>query len=411
MDWAATREQFPTLDHEIFLNAADQMAPGRYWIDGFRDCLTLYEAGRISDEPPYGPATHPFLTTAFEECIELGADLIGADPAEVTNMYRPMTAMNLVLTDLLDWADGDNVVFTDLAYPSLPYILFHLRDAYGVELRRVENVDGEIRLADLADAIDDDTKAVCLNRTTAWCGFTHDVEAICDLAHDHDAYVLDDAMQSVGAMEVDVHADDVDFLVTGSYKWQAGPEGAGIFYVREDLIEAFEPDFRNYLWADLPTEIPFGFPDHDNVEHWDYPLVADANRFEQGICVTPVLFGWRETLEYLHDLGPAAIEARVTDLGGYLIDRLDEIGCEVVTPRDPERRHGLVVYTTGDDAVDEATYERFSAPEPGTKPINVTYRSLGGVGGVRVSCHFFNTRDDVDELVARQERILNDLAG
>ncbi|MFT4931359.1 MAG: selenocysteine lyase/cysteine desulfurase [Natronomonas sp.] len=217
MDWAATREQFPMLDHEIFLNAADQMAPGRYWIDGFRDCLTLYEAGRISDEPPYGPATHPFLTTAFEECIELGADLLGADPTEVTNMYRPMTAMNLVLTDLLDWEDGDNVVFTDLAYPSLPYILFHLRDAYGVELRRVENVDGEICLADLADAIDDDTKAVCLNRTTAWCGFTHDVEAICDLAHDHDAYVLDDAMQSVGAMAVDVHADDVDFLVTGSY--------------------------------------------------------------------------------------------------------------------------------------------------------------------------------------------------
>jgi cysteine desulfurase/selenocysteine lyase len=127
--------------------------------------------------------------------------------------------------------------------------------------------------------------------------------------------------------------------------------------------------------------------------------------------VTPVLFGWRETLDYLHDLGPAAIESRVTDLGGYLIERLDEIGCEVVTPRDPDRRHGLVVYTTSDDAVDVATYERFSAPEPGTKPINVTYRSLGGVGGVRVSCHFFNTREDVDELVARQERILNEVEG
>lgn len=406
MQWERTRDEFPILDHEIFMNSADQMAPARYWLDGFRDCLTMYEAGRVRDDPPYGPATHPFLTTAFQDCVDLGAELIGADPTEVTNMYRPMTAMNLILTDLLDWDGSENVVFTDLTYPSMPYILFGLRDHYGVELRRVESKDGVVSLNDLADAIDDDTQVVCINRTTPWCGFTFDVEEVADLAHEHDAYVLDDAMQSVGAMELDVHQDDVDFLVTGSYKWQCGPEGAGIFYIREDLIGEFDPDFRNYIWSDLPGGIPFSRPDHDNVEHWNYPLVENANRYEQGIVVTPVLFGWRETLEFLLDLGPANIEERITDLGGYLIDRLREIGCEVVTPSDPDRRHGLIVYTTGDDETDAETYERFEAPPPGKKPINVTNRSLGGVGGIRVSCHFFNTKADIDELVDRQQRIL-----
>jgi len=60
-----------------------------------------------------------------------------------------------------------------------------------------------------------------------WCGFTYDMRAVSDIAHEHGAYVLNDAIQSVGAIDVDVKKDDVDFLLTGSYKWQYGPEGAG----------------------------------------------------------------------------------------------------------------------------------------------------------------------------------------
>jgi len=402
------RGQFPMLQHWIYLNAADQMIPGRYWIDAMRHVLALYEAGRIEDDAPYGPATHPFLTPVFFETIKKGAKLIHAKPEEVTNNYRVMTGANLIINDLIEWKKGDNVVFTDMDYPSIPYILLNLRRKYGVELRRISNVNGEILISDLEKAIDDRTKLVVVNHTMPWSGFTYDVREVSRIAHEHGAYVLDDAIQAVGAIDVDVHRDEVDFLLTGSYKWQCGPEGAGIFYIREDLIEEFDPDFRNYIWADVPGGIPFGSPEHDNVKHWDYPLVKTANRFEMGTTTTPILFGWNATLEFLLGIGMKKIERRVRSLGNYTYDRLTEIGCKVVTPEDRRKRHGLIVYTTGDLKLDKKSFEFFNAPPPGYKPIKVSLRFVGGIGGIRVSAHFFNTKEDIDYLVEMQEKIFKE---
>jgi len=402
MQWTEIRDDFPLLEHTIDLNAAGHGVPGAHWIEAIEEWLDFVRTGRNGRGDP---ASHPFLSSVFYECIERSAELIGADPVEVTNMYRPMTAANLVVNDLLEWEAGDNIVFTDLQYPSLPFVFLRLEEQ-GVELRRVENVGGEIRMEDLAAAIDNRTKLVSINRTTCFCGFTYDVGVVCDLAHDHDAFVLDDAMQAVGAVTVDVHEDDVDFLITGSYKWQLGPEGAGIFYIREDLIEEFDPSFRNYLRGNRPEEIPFSHPEHDNIEHWDYPLVQNANRFDQGICVTPVLFGWNASLEYLLDIGPETIESRICGHAEYLINRLQDIGCEIVTPINPDKRHGLIVYTTGSPESDRETMEQLSNPPIAKKPINLSNTSLGGVSGLRVSPHFYNTKADIDELIDRQQRIL-----
>lgn len=400
------REEFPLLDQWVFFNAADYNIPGEYWVKAMKDSIDYQRRGQMSDNPPFGFATHPFLTKEFFECKERAADLLHAKPKEVTNMYRIMTASNLIINEFFDWEEGDNIVFTDLEYPSIPYIFLNLRDKYGVELRRIENVDGEILMSDLEDAIDEDTKLVSINRTTCWCGFTYDVEKVCKLAHEYNAYVYDDAIQSVGAIDVNVHKDDVDFLTTGSYKWQCGPEGAGIFYIKEDLIEEFDPDFRNYLWADYGNEIPFSKPDHDNIKHWDYPLVNDANRFEQGIVTSPTLFGWNATLKFYEKLGIKNIEKRITELGGYLIERLQDIGCEILTPINEDKRHGLIKYTTGSYEKDKKSSEFFNSPPVGKKPIKVSLRSLGGVDGMRVSCHFYNTKDELDELVERQKKLM-----
>lgn len=395
------------LNHWVFFNAADQMVAGRYWLDAMRESLNLYEAGRAEDDPPYGPVTHPFLTTVFREVNQRAARLIHAKENEVTNMYRVMSASNLILNDLIDIRRGDNVVFSDLDYPSIPFILLHMKKR-GVELRRIRNVNGEILMSDLEKEVDDRTKVVIVNRTTPWSGFTYDVRAVSQIAHEHGAMVLDDAIQSVGAIDVDVHRDDVDFLVTGSYKWQSGPEGSGIFYIREDLIDKFEPSFRNYIWADLPNGIPFGFPDHDNLKHWDSPLVRTANKFNMGESVSPVLFGWNSTLKFYENVGIKNIEAEVRELGDYAIERLTEIGCRVLTPEDRDKRHGLIKYTTGDPATDLKTFNRFNNPPPGEKPIKVSLRALGGVDGIRVSCHFFNTKDEIDFLVETQRRMMLD---
>jgi selenocysteine lyase/cysteine desulfurase len=395
-------EEFPMLKHWIFLDAANTMIPARYWLKEMRECLNFYETAS------YGPVDHPFLAPVFNECIKRSAKLIHAKKSEITNIYRVMTAANLIINDLIKWKKGDNVVFSDLDYPSIPFILMHLQNRMKIELRRIKNVNGEIMLSDIEKNIDDNTKLVNINRTTPWSGFTYDVKEVCRIAHEHNSLVLDDSIQDIGAINVDVHRDDVDFLLTGSYKWQCGPEGAGIFYIKEELIEKFEPVFRNYIWSDIPEGIPFSRPNHDNIESWNYPLVKNANRFNMGVCVLPILFGWNATLKFYEKIGIKNVEENVRKLGDYCISRLQEAGCRVLTPEDPEKRHGLIVYTTGSYENDLKVFEKLDAPWTGMKPIKVSHRGIGGVIGIRVSCHFFNTKDDIDALIEAQEKIIKE---
>jgi len=400
------RAEFDLTNYWTFFNAADQMLPGNYWLKAMRDCLDFQERGRMEDIPVQDIATHPFLTSVVYEAVEKSAQLIGADPEEVCLAYRPMQVCNLVVNDILDWKKGDNVVLTDLQYPSFGYIFMGLRDRYGVELRVVKNVDGEIRMEDLEKAIDDNTKLVSINRTTAFCGFTYDVKEVCKLAHRHGAYVMDDAFQAVGAIKIDVHDDDVDFLMTGSYKWQCGPEGAGFFYIRKDLIPRFNPSWRNYLAIEMPRGIPFSLGDHDNMTDWDQPSIHTAAKFSTESVTTPSAFGWLATLRFYEKLGMENIDRRVRRLGQYAIGALREVGVKFTGPTDPEKMHGLVTYTTGSYESDLECFQRFSAPPIGKRPIKVSLRALGGVGNLRVSTHFFNTEEEIDELARRQGEML-----
>jgi selenocysteine lyase/cysteine desulfurase len=398
----AIRAEFKMLDHWVYLNAGDQMVPGRYWLDAARDFYSFQEFGRMEDIPHADVATHPFLMSAWNECITRGARLINADPDEVTNMYRPAVTANLILYSMFDWNAGDNVVITDLSYPSIPYILQDIRRRYGVELRVVRNVAGEIPMEAMQRAIDGRTRLVAVDRTAAFSGFTFDMKTLCRIAHDQGAVVLDDAMQALGAIDIDVKDDGVDLLISGAYKWQCGPEGAGLFYLRREFMDRIDARYRNYIWADFPGGIPFADPQHDNLASWDYPPVNTANRFSQDVVIGPALFGWNATLKFYERIGIANVEERVRRLGTYATERLIDIGCTVTSPHDPQRRHGLITYTNGSYEQDLEFFQRCAAPGRCTRPIRISMRALGGVGNLRVCTHFFNTEEDIDTLVELQ---------
>jgi len=401
------RGEFKLLEHWAYLNAGDQMIPANYWLKAAREFYDFVEFGRMEDIPVADIATHPFLTAACKDCIDLGAAFINADPDEVTNTYRPAVTANLVFYNMFDWTPRDNIVFTDLNYPSIPYILVDIGKRFGVEIRVVKNVAGEILLSDMERVIDENTKLVCVDRTAAFCGFTYDMKELCRIAHAKGALVFDDAIQALGAIKIDVKDDDVDMLVSGAYKWQCGPEGAGLLYVKKSLVEKIDARYRNYLWADIPAGIPFALRDHDNVRHWDYPPIQTASKFSQDVTIGPALFGWKETLKFYKKIGIENVEERIKRLGGYLIDRLEEIGCIVKTPKDVRKRHGMVVYTTGSYDLDVKSFQRFAAPGRCMKPIKVSMRSLGGIGNIRVCAHFFTSEEEIDYLIKVQKAVMD----
>ena len=378
------REDFPVLRYKTYMNsAAHGPALRQIWSsvqDWWRFRMDEDRSARMPDAK--GEA----------------ARLLHVDPEEVCWVTRVTEGLNMVAS-MVKLERGENVVVTDLAYPSNVFVWLPFREK-GVEIRRVRHHEGRIDVEDFEKAVDDKTRVVCVSRVEWTSGLKYDMRTLSEIAHDHDAYLVDDSYQAVGAVDVDAHRDNIDFLTVGSEKWLCCPSFAGIFYIRKDLIDAFEPSFRFYETVGGAFEggAPWEVPKHDNIADYDKALARTADKFYRGSVSEEAVWGFHATLSYFNQLGMGNIERRIGRLSSYLMDGLKELGVKVNTPFKPEERAGLVTYTTGKHELNAESFSTFQA-----NSIITALRYAGGVGGIRVSTHFFNTEEDIDRLLKIQK--------
>jgi selenocysteine lyase/cysteine desulfurase len=381
------RDEFPILKYKTYLNSAAHGPALRRVHDAVQD---WWRFRMCEDGSPRMP-----------EPKAEAARLIGADPDEVCWVTRVSQGLNTVAS-MSKLKKGENVVVTDLAYPSNVFVWLPYK-AKGVEIRRIAHHDGRIELSDFEKAVDDRTRVVCISRVEWTSGLKYDMDAISEVAHDHGAVVVDDAYQAVGPTEVDVHADGVDFLTFGSEKWLCCPTMAGVLYVKRGLIDEYDPSYRFYMTVDDIAKIkqPWLYADHDNLTSYEKPLLRTAEKFDSGCVSEEALWGFNACLGFWNGLDRGQVERRVKRLSGYLIDRLRNLGVKVNTPLEPEKRAGLVTYTTGRYEVNQRSVSALASAG-----IIVAHRYAGGVGGVRVSTNVFNTEEEIDRLLEVQGKQL-----
>jgi selenocysteine lyase/cysteine desulfurase len=360
------RSQFPITKNRVFLNHAAQSPLPKPVADAMHKYI---------DE------SSSFATYA-KEYEDLGkpffAKLINAETGEIAVVENTSVGMNIA-ANVLHPKPGSKIVTTDLEYPSVVYPF--LRKSLGVEVEYVKNVKGKVLLEDVERVVDDKTAAVAISHVEYANGFRHDMRAISEIAHEHGAYVIVDAIQSTGAVSVDVKRDNIDFLTASCYKWLLSPPGAGYLYVREELIQKFEPPFTG--WASVKQEI---FNTTDFWDIWKLELSETATRFEVGSPSYISLVGAREALKLLLSVGISNIERRILGLTDHLIDSIKDMNLDLQTPEEKACRSGIVNFRVENP--------RQVAEELGRKGIIVSARS----NGIRVSPHFYNTEEEIDAL-------------
>ncbi|HDN05674.1 MAG TPA: aminotransferase class V-fold PLP-dependent enzyme [Candidatus Bathyarchaeota archaeon] len=312
------------------------------------------------------------------------AKMIGAKPEEIAFVENTSVGLNIA-ANVLHYPRGSKIVTTDLEYPSVVYPW--LRRKLGVKVEYVRNVDGKILLEDVEKTVDDNTVAVAVSHVEYVNGFRHDLRALSEIAHEHGAYLIVDAIQSAGAIPIDVKRDNVDFLATACYKWLLSPPGAGYLYVKEELIEKFEPPFVG--WASVKEEV---FETLDFWDIWSLRLSKTASRFEVGSPSFISLVGANEALKMLLNIGIENIEAQIIKLTEHLIEAVKNLGLKLQTPEDRRYRGGIV--NSKIEKVQEITQKL------GEKGIVVSARAHG----IRVSPHFYNTKEEIDKLIEEVKR-------
>lgn len=361
------REQFPITKSKVFLNHAAWSPLPRAASESIRKYVhDLSLNGPNMEEKDDGGKA-------------LFSKLICAKPGEIGFVESTSMGMNIA-ANVLDYPRGSKIVTTDLEYPSVVYPW--LRKRLGVKVHYVRNAAGTISLDDFERAVDDKTVAVAISHVEYSNGFRHNLKVLSEIVHEHGAFLIVDAIQSAGTMQLDVKRDDVDFLTAACYKWLLGPPGVGYLYVKDELIDKFEPPFIG--WASVDRSV---FETLDFWDIWNLKLSKTASRFEVGTPSRIGQVGAAESMKTILACGLENVQKRISKLTDHLMDRAKDSGIELQTVQEKQHRSGIVNIRLPNA---QKACDRLSK-----KGIIVSARSRG----LRVAPHYYNTEEEIDKLM------------
>jgi len=375
------REDFPALDRFTYLNTAS---------------AGLVPASVVQPAHDFEAELAQAGTTGMDEDTEVGilegarhaaAGLLHADPAAIAIT----TSFTEALGQLAWWlrpGPGQNVVSTEVDFPSVTYPWHRIAEDTGCQVRLVPVLDDpeSFDVNTVAEHVDSATAVICISHVQYLTGHLLDLDDLVRLAHDHGALLIIDATQSAGQVPIDVAATGVDALITGSYKWLCSTFGAAACYLGPALLREFRPPLVGWR----STEHPYSLD-----ARW-LPLAATARRMEYSTMSYASAIAFGRAIRYVAGLALDEIADHNRQLAGQLIDGLTGRGAKLLTPRDPRRRAGTVT-------------ARFPGRDGEAIAAELTRHGVivsPRVGSARFSMHFYNDSDDVNRALAVLDLVL-----
>ncbi len=392
MDILTARSFFPGTQNQVFLDAACvSLMPVQA-----EQAMRAIGQELLSCPARDASAHHIALDRTAPPLREEVARLIGAAADDVA-LIESTTQGLQIIADCVPLSRGDKILVGATEFMGLAVPWIGNRDRDGFEIETVNCPAGRVRVDDFAQAADGRTRLILLSSVQWNTGYRADLAAFSEFARQRNIVLVVDAIQQLGAMPLDVRQTPVDFLVTGGHKWLNAPAGRGFLYVHPRMQERCRPPAWGYLniaeppvgWANY-----FATPEIPAVRSYDF--VGGARRFEVGGTANyPGNVVLTASLRLINELGRDAIASHITALTDRLIEGLRRIGAEVISPPEPEARSGIITFSRGAGVErDRACLQRLL-----DQRILISQRYTAGIGGLRVSVHFFNNREDVDRLI------------
>lgn len=321
----------------------------------------------------------------IEKLRQSSAALINCHRDEIAFVKNTSEGISIVANGI-DWQWGDKIVTTAIEYPANIYPWMEVVRAHGAKLTMVDEEDGPdgtryVPIDKILEAASDPkTRLVTLSHVEYANGQRHDLARIGAFCAERNIRFCVDAIQSLGILPVDVKAMHIDYLSADGHKWLLGPEGAGIFYCRRELLEHTRPLMVG--WMNVVDALNYG--------KYDYTLRPDAGRFECGSHNVPGLLAMRASLQLLQGAGIDQIAGRIQLLTGVLITGLQRKGYRIISPRNEQEWSGIVSFVSPTHNHDKIFHELRKEHH-----IEIAVRE----GRLRCSPHFYNTEAQLARLV------------
>lgn len=376
-DPLGVRRDFPALGELTFLNTAYTGLIPQAVVDAAREW---------TDTRARRTYTVGEMLAKADEVRRLYAGMFGAAETEIAFLSSTTEGENIVVNSL-DFKPGDNVVYDDLVYPSTPAIYHRLQETKGVEIRVVKGRNGAAPLEEFAKLVDKRTRLISVAWITNNSGFRHDIKALALLAHSHGAYLYSDAVQFMGTGPIDLHAENIDFCTSGTYKWLMAGFGAAAFYVRKELLDRIHSS--NVGWRSPAASATKQL---QTAKKFEYATLSFGDIYELGA-----------SLKYLQGIGLDTIEARSQALVARLWRGLAARKIPLATPE--HARSPIVSFYIRKRSAEAAKILDADQVKVSLQEVPAPDGAAGTTTRVRVAVAFFNNEADIDRMLAIAEKL------
>jgi len=393
LDVERLRQDFPILSRRVrgkplvYLdNAATSQKPHRVI-----DTLSRFYASENANIHRGVHYLSEQATVAYDAVRARVARLINATlPSEVVFTRGTTEGINLVAQS---WArgrlhPGDEILITEMEHHSniVPWHLVASQTGAVVRAVPVTEV-GELELAAFDRLLTDRTRILALTHVSNALGTINPVRWMVARARERDVVTVVDGAQSMPHLPIDVQSLGCDFFAFSGHK-VLGPTGVGVLYGRADRLEAMAP------WQGGGDMI-------ETVTLERSTFAPPPARFEAGTPMIAEVIGLGAAMEYLEEVGHAAIGAWEEELLGYATERLRELeGVRLIgTAREKAAVLSFVVEGVHPHDVGAVLDDDGIAIRAGHHCAQPLMRRFGVPATARASFAFYNTRDEVDALV------------
>ncbi len=333
-----------------------------------------------------GGADYPDWLEVERRLRQRIATLVGAESAEDIALTKNTSEGLSTISQGLDWHEGDEIVGMANDFVS-NRMVWEVLGSRGVTYHAIDAMVSDDPEGALIAAFTPNTRLLAVSSVHYANGYRFDLVRLANACKAHGVLFSVDAIQSLGAVPFDLAEIDADFVTCGGHKWLLSPEGLGFFYCRPRLSHKLQ--LRQFGWA--MRESPYDF----DADTWS--PARSARRFESG---TPNMMGiqaFDASLSLFEEMGMASVEQRLTENITHLINALDEIPeVELVTPRDPPKRAGIVT---------------FRHPAMADGNIHPALMKAGVIcaaraGGIRFAPHFYTPVSVLDNAISKFNQII-----
>ena len=259
------------------------------------------------------------------------------------------------------------------------------------------NEEYELSDEEIENKITNKTKIVSITQVSNVLGTINNVEKIIKTAHKHGAIVIVDGSQSIPHMKIDVQKIDCDFFIFSGHKLLA-PLGIGVLYGKKKLLNNMSPflmggDMIEYVYEQDTTYAPL------------------PNKFEAGTQNAGGAVGLAAAIDYINELGYDKIDEIEKELLDYAYEKLQPLDyLELYMTPNKENHQGVISFNIKNvhphDVASILDSENVCV-RSGNHCAQPLLRYLGLDSTCRVSFYFYNTKEDIDNLVNALDKAYN----